>query len=165
MNEIKEVNELIERVNELKKKDKVDLSSDEDLSIALMNLISIEEHLYFSGMKTDRKIYFELLNSARELRKKLLKEIVKDPKGEEWCISKHLLATSMRLIEVGNKHLTKNEEEKAHDKFQDAFYLYSLFWSLNLKLIKNEELIKNQSKGWKNRITGIIKKIIDCCKE
>lgn len=162
---IKNVNELIKKVDELKKKDKIDLSSDEDLSIALMNLISIEEHLYFSGMKTNKKKYFTLLNSVRELRKKLLKEIVKEPKGEVWCISKHLLAASMRLIEVGNKYLTKKEEEKAYDKFQDAFYLYSLFWSLNLNLIKNNELIKNQSKGWKNKITGVIKKMIDCCKE
>lgn len=159
------VERLIKKVNELKNGEKIDLSSDEDLSIALMNLISIEEHLYFSGVKTSKKKYFTLLNSVRELRKKLLKEVVKEPEGEVWCISKHLLAASMRLIEVGNKHLARGEEEKAYEKFQDAFYLYSLFWSLNLKLIKNEELIKNQNEGWKNRITTIIKKIIDCCKE
>lgn len=31
-----------------------DLSSDQDLSIAIMNLISIEEHLVFSGAKTGK---------------------------------------------------------------------------------------------------------------
>lgn len=165
MNKIKSVNELIEKVNQLKNKEKIDLSSDEDLSIALMNLISIEEHLYFSGVKTDKKKYFELLNPVRELRKKLLREIVKEPEGELWCLSKHLLAASMRLIEVGNKQLAKKHEKEAYDKFHDAFYLYSLFWSLNLKLIKNEELIKSQSSGWKSRIVNIIKKMIDCCKE
>lgn len=162
---INNVNKLIKKVNELKKEDKIDLSSDEDLSIALMNLVSIEEHLYFSGMKTNKKKYFELLNSVRETRKKLLKEVLIEPKGEEWCISKHLLAASMRLIEVGNKHLTKNEEKKAFNKFEDAFYLYSLFWNINLKLIKNKELIKNRDPKWRNKIMKVVKKIIDCCKE
>lgn len=161
----KEINDLVKNVNALKKKDKIDLSSDEDLSIAIMNLISIEEHLYFSGMKTDKKIYFELLESARELRKKLLKEIVRKPEAEVWCLSKHLLAASMRLIEVGNKYLSKKDEEKAHDKFKDAFYLYSLFWTLNLKIVKSEQLVKGKSEGWKDKISGFVKKAIDCCIE
>jgi hypothetical protein len=166
---MEDIDQLIEKVNKLKKGDKLDLSSDEDLSIALMNLVAIEEHLYFSGMKTDKKVYLKLLNSVRETRKKLLREILREPEGEVWCISKHLLAASMRLIEVGTKHLTKREEERAYDKFQDAFYLYSLFWSLNLKLMKNKELIrkveKSQDEGWRNKITAVAKKIIDCCKE
>jgi predicted S18 family serine protease len=165
MNKIKNINEFVKKANEFKKRTKIDLSSDEDLSIALMNLISIEEHLYFSGMKTNKERYFKLLNSVRELRKKLLKEIVKEPEGELWCISKHLLATSMRLIEVGNKYLANGKKAEAYDKFHDAFYVYSLFWSLNLKLIKDEELIRTQNRNWKNKITDIVKKIIDCCKE
>ena len=88
-----------------------DLSKQEDLSIALMNLISLEEHFYFSSMKTGNKVYLDMLNSTRTLRKTLLKKIVKNPKGEELCISKHLLASSMRLIEVGTKELQDNEEE------------------------------------------------------
>ena len=65
------------------KKGDVDLSRDEDLSIGLMNLISLEEHFYFTAMKTDNSKYLELLDSIRSLRKTLLKKIVKDPKGEE----------------------------------------------------------------------------------
>ena len=160
------VERLIKKVNELKNGEKIDLSSDEDLSVALMNLISIEEHLYFSGVKTSKKKYFTLLNSVRELRKKLLKEVVKEPEGEVWCISKHLLAASMRLIEAGNKYLSKGERKDAYSMFRDAFYLYTLFWSINLKLIKHEEVIKNVKEGgWKDRLVSIIKRIIDCCKE
>lgn len=178
----------------MEKEDKVDLSADEDLSIALMNLIAIEEHLYFSGMKTGKKRYISLLRSAREIRRRLLKEIVKEPEGEVWCISKHLLAASMRLIEVGTKHLTKEEERKAEEKFQDAFYLYSLFWGLNLELVEAEELrtdspdgpepyispeegftgprekvsedqSENLETGWRGKITAVVKKVIDCCRE
>ncbi len=157
--------QLLKRIEEIKTKDKIDLSLDEDLSIAVMNLISIEEHLYFSAMKTNKKLYLDLLNDIREIRKKLLKELVKEPEGEVWCISKHLLAASMRLIEVGNKHLAKNEFDQASGKFKSAFSLYSIFWSLNLKLTSEKGTIKIKNNGLKNKVSDIIKKIIDCCKE
>ena len=50
--EMQDVNELVEKYDALKKDQKLDLSADQDLSIAIMNLISIEEHLFFSGGKT-----------------------------------------------------------------------------------------------------------------
>jgi hypothetical protein len=139
-------------------RNKIDLSSDEDLSIALMNLISIEEHMYFSGMKSGDEKYFDMLKDIRELRKKLLKKMVKSSEAEEWCISKHLLGASMRLIEVGNKC---KEKKEAHSMFKDAFELYSMFWGINLGLIKGRKI----KKRWKSKLSSIVKKIIDCCKE
>jgi hypothetical protein len=50
-NPIKNVDEFIQKVLESKKKERFDLSADEDLSLALMNLISLEEHFFFSGAK------------------------------------------------------------------------------------------------------------------
>ncbi len=41
-----EIKKFLEKVKELEKGEKLDLSSDEDLSIAIMNLISIEEHFF-----------------------------------------------------------------------------------------------------------------------
>jgi len=140
-----------------------DLSKQEDLSIALMNLVSLEEHFYFSAMKTGNKAYLDMLNSVRTLRKTLLKKIVKNPKGEEWCISKHLLASSMRLIEVGTKELQENEKE-AEIYFKSAFELYSLFFAINLNIIEVKE-IKEEKSSFKRKISYIVKKIVDCCKE
>jgi len=140
-----------------------DLSKQEDLSIALMNLVSLEEHFYFSAMKTGNKAYLDMLNSVRTLRKTLLKKIVKNPKGEEWCISKHLLASSMRLIEVGTKELQENEKE-AEIYFKSAFELYSLFFAINLNIIEVKE-IKEEKSSFKRKISDIVKKIVDCCKE
>ena len=140
-----------------------DLSKQEDLSIALMNLISLEEHFYFSAMKTNNKVYLDMLNSVRTLRKTLLKKIVKNPKGEEWCISKHLLASSMRLIEVGTKELQDNEKE-AEMYFKSAFELYSLFFAINLNIIEVKE-IKEEKSVFTRKISDIVKKIVDCCKE
>lgn len=163
------VAELVKKVNQYKEKTGVDLSSGEDLSIGLMNLISIEEHLYFSAMKTGKETYLDILSTVREMRKKLLKQVVKDPEGEVWCISKHLLASSMRFIEVGTKYMEK-DKEKAHLMFKSAFELYSLFWALNMDLVKKEgasAMFKDEIKkdGWKSGFSAAIKKLIDCCKE
>src|SRR3989338_550924 len=113
------IKEWLEKINEVKKGN-VDLSRDEDLSIAIMNLISLEEHFFFTAMKTDNQKYLEMLNSVRDTRKKLLAKIVTDPKGEEWCISKHLLAASMRLMEVGTKELSKGNKEEANNFFKQS---------------------------------------------
>lgn len=156
----KEVQNWIERV----KGKEFDLSKEEDLSIALMNLISLEEHFYFSAMKTGNKVYLDMLNSVRTLRKTLFKKIVKNPKGEEWCISKHLLASSMRLIEVGTKELSNNEEE-ANLYFKAAFELYSLFFAINLNMIEIKDIKTKESSLFKTKISDIVKKIVDCCKE
>ena len=56
---------LLERVEALKKSGGVDLSTEEDLSIAIMNLISLEEHFFFTGAKTDKPEYFDLLGEVR----------------------------------------------------------------------------------------------------
>ena len=163
-----EVNKWLVKIDEIKKGD-VDLSRDEDLSIALMNLISLEEHFYFSAMKTQNQKYLEMLNSVRALRKNLLGKIVTNPEGEDWCISKHLLASSMRLIEVGTKELAKNNKNEANLFFKSAFDLYSLFFAINMKLIDAEKLeekfVVNENKGIMQNFSMIIKKIIDCCKE
>ena len=171
---IENVDEFIKKVNE-KKDGKFDLSADEDLSLAIMNLVSIEEHFFFTGVKTERDEYFDLLKEVREMRKELLGKIIKDYEGEVWCISKHLLAASMRLMEVGTKYLGKGDKEKAKDFFQKAYNLYSMFWGLNLNLIKIEEVKKidndklnvhdKEKNGLMGKLGELVKKAIDCCIE
>lgn len=134
-----DVNKLVEKYDALKKDEKLDLSADEDLSIAIMNLISIEEHLFFSGGKTGNPKYYELLKEIRDMRKGLLKKIIKEYEGEVWCISKHLLASSYRLMEYGTKHLGRGNKKEAEEMFEKAYNLYSLFWALNMGVINLED--------------------------
>jgi hypothetical protein len=94
---------LLEKVEKMKQSGSVDLSTEEDLSLAIMNLISLEEHFFFTGVKTKKSEYFDLLREVRNTRKELLAKMMDKNEGETWCISKHLLATTMRLIEVGTK--------------------------------------------------------------
>jgi hypothetical protein len=173
--QIKNVNQLIEKFDTMKKQDKLDLSSDQDLSIAIMNLVSIEEHFFFTGAKLNKPHYFDLLQEARKMRGELLRKIVKNPEGEEWCISKHLLAASMRLMEVGTKQQSMGRKEEAQDLFQKAYELYSLFWGINMKLISTDGVQKideqalnvhDQKKdGFMGKLGELVRKAIDCCIE
>ncbi len=172
---IKNLTQLIEKFDQMKKQDKLDLSSDQDLSIAIMNLISIEEHFFFSGAKTGKPEYFDLLQEARKMRGELLRKIVKNPEGEEWCISKHLLAASMRLMEVGTKQQGMGRKEEAKDLFQKSFDLYSLFWGINMKAINTGDIKKidenainkhdEEKRGFMGKLGALVKKALDCCIE
>lgn len=141
-NPIKNINEFIEKVDQMKKQEKMDLSSDQDLSIAIMNLVGIEEHFFFTGAKLGKTEYYDMIKDVREMRKELLKKIIKEYEGELWCISKHLLAASMRLIEVGTKQLGMNKKDEAYDLFGKAYHLYSLFWALNMKILNVGDIKK-----------------------
>jgi hypothetical protein len=178
------IDSFIKKVNE-SKKGQLDLSSDEDLSIAIMNLISIEEHFFFTGAKTNKPEYYDLLSTAREMRKDLLKKIIKDYEGEVWCISKHLLSASMRLMEVGTKAQGQGKKQDAQEMFKKAYELYSLFWGINLKLVDLGEVKKiadnqidrkdttsssakasdGREKGILGKLGQVVQYVINCCKE
>ncbi len=175
-----EVKSLLAKVEKVTQQKEMDLSADEDLSIAIMNLISIEEHLFFTSQKTGKSQYLDLLNEVRVMRAELLRRIIKDYEGEVWCISKHLLAASMRVMEVGTKELKKGNKKEAWNLFQKSYQLYSLFWGLNLNVIKMDQVKGGQSQSFAFRsettnqktsvslltkLGTIVQKAIDCCKE
>lgn len=151
------------KIESLKSKHGADIATSEDLSIAVMNLISLEEHFFFTGVKTKKDEYFDTSLEIREVRKSLLAKLMPNNEGETWCISKHLLATTMRLIEVGNKLHSENQKEEAKNMFERAYKVYSIFWALKLKLIKGET-IKETAKSSSN-LEDLVTKLADCCDE
>jgi hypothetical protein len=169
------IQEFIDKAQDSKKTEKMDLSSDQDLSLAIMNLISIEEHFFFTGAKTGKSEYYKMLKKVREIRKQLLKKIIKDYEGEVWCISKHLLSSSMRLMEVGTKQMELGKQKIAKDMFEKSYELYSLFWALNLNIISSKDLKKipgnkldkkdKTKNGVWSKLGELVKKAIDCCIE
>ena len=118
-----------------------------------------------------------------------MKEIIKDYEGEVWCISKHLLAASMRLMEVGTKELKKGHKDKAWGLFDKSYKLYSLFWGLNLGVVETKEIdtIPHFTKAMRSKesnnvdfindsgnktsvsilskLGSIVQKAINCCRE
>ena len=184
--------EMVQKIDESKKVNPLDLSSDQDLSIALMNLVSLEEHFFFSGAKTKQPGFYDLINVVRSMRKELMEKIV-DKSGKQgnevWCISKHLLAASMRLYEVGTKAMGAGNKQDAYRMFERAYELYSLFWGLNMKMIdlagvqemepefygsvlekesKKKTDVKKQmseSKSTVRKLGDWVKKAVNCCIE
>ncbi|MGC8880729.1 MAG: hypothetical protein ACP5OX_00390 [Minisyncoccia bacterium] len=173
--------QILEKIKKLKEGEQpLDLSSKEDLAIGIMNLISLEEHLIYTYNKTKEEKYLDLLNEIRVLRIELLKQIIKDYEGEVWCISKHLLSSSMRLMEVGTKKLKEGDTKTAKDLFEKSYSLWNLFWGLNLKIIENKDIKaekdedinlidEGSNKSSKisvfEKLSSIIKKVLDCCRE
>lgn len=170
---------LIARVEQLKASGNFDLSLEEDLSIAVMNLISLEEHFFFTAQKTGKDSYLTLLSQTREIRKKLLGRMIDQHEGETWCISKHLLAATMRIMEVATKLQTDKKDKEAKEMFASAYQVYSLFWALRLKLISTQGVAKitpaqlnihdrssaPAPKGSAWSYQDIVTKLVDCCKE
>jgi len=191
-NEKMSLEEMVKKVDESKKVNPLDLSSDQDLSIALMNLVALEEHFFFSGAKTKQPGFYDLINVVRNMRKELMERIV-DKSGKQgneiWCISKHLLAASMRLYEVGTKALGAGNKQDAYKMFEKAYELYSLFWGLNMKMIdlsgvqemepdfygavmdKEAKSVKNakkeisESRSTVQKLGDWVKKTVNCCIE
>lgn len=161
----KKMDDILKKVEEMRKSGTVDLSLDEDLSIAVMNLISLEEHFFFTGEKTSDTGYFDMLAEVREMRKGLLQKLMFKNDGESWCISKHLLATSMRLMEVGTKLQGSGKKEEAKEFFDRSYRMYSLFWALRLKIIDVVGLkdFAASEKPW--TVDDIVTKLVNCCDE
>lgn len=160
----KNTDEFMAAIEKLKEKNGADLSTTEDLSLAVMNLVSLEEHFFFTAMKTKKDEYLDTAEEIRSMRKELLAALMPEHEGETWCVSKHLLAASMRLIEVGNKLQTENKKEEARKMYERAYKIYSIFWALKLKLVNvRESQDKKSDSRW--QLDDIVAKLADCCKE
>ena len=191
MKKIENVKEFVEKIDSAKKVNPKDLSSDQDLTIAIMNLISIEEHLVFSGAKTGKNSFYDLVQNIREMRKTLMQKVIPAYEGEVWCISKHLLASSMRLMEVGTKQQSLGHKEEAYKLFNQAYELYCLFWGLNMNMLnvadikwiedKSEDMkklsekidaniptipeVQEEKNGTLSKMKAFVRKAVDCCIE
>lgn len=120
----------IEQADSVKKANPLDLSSDQDLTIGIMNLIAIEEatcpnselHKIISGLRSD-----------------LMSRIVPNDSAY-FDLSLQLLSQSIRLI-VRAKDLDSRDRYSAYDA---AYGVYSLFWGLNTRLLDVDTIKKMQ---------------------
>lgn len=184
MQKIKNVKEYVEKLDAAKKVNPKDLSSDQDLTIGIMNLISIEEHLMFSGAKTGKTEFYDMINEVRDMRKRMMQKIIPSYEGEVWCISKHLLASAMRLFEVGTKALASGDKDTAYSLFDDSYGLYCIFWGLNMGMLNGQndvKYVKSTSKSAKQKTAEVsapattdgkvsklktwVKNAVNCCIE
>ena len=163
--ETKKYEEIIKKMEALKDKGSLDLSTEEDLAMAITHLISLEEHFYFTGAKTDKPEYFDMLNEVRMMRTKLLARMIDKKEGEVWCISKHLLSTSMRLMEVGTKLQKEGKKDEAKDFFTDSYKMFTLFFALRLKIVNIPDLKQMAEVEKPMTLKDVMSKLVDCCNE
>ncbi len=161
----KKYEEIIKKMETLKASGGLDLSTEEDLAMAIMNLISLEEHFYFTGAKTDKPEYFDMLIEVRSMRTKLLARMIDKKEGEVWCISKHLLATSMRLQEVGTKLQKEGKKDEAKEFFADSYKMFTLFFALRLKIVSLPEIKDMADQEKPMTLKDVMTKLVDCCNE
>jgi hypothetical protein len=156
---------IIKKIEVLKANGSLDLSTEEDLAIAIMNLISLEEHFFFTGAKTDKSEYFDMLDEVRLMRTRLLARMIDKKEGEVWCISKHLLATSMRLMEVGTKLQKEGKKDEAKEFFMDSVKMFNLFFALRLKIVSLPDLKQVADEEKPMTLKDVMSKLVDCCNE
>jgi hypothetical protein len=161
--------EILKRIETLKKDSGVDLSTDEDLAIGVMNLIGAEEHLFYTAEKTGKAEYLEALKAVREMRKDLLGKLISKHEGETWCTSKHLLSATMRLMEVGTKLQSAGKDTEAKEMFDKSYTIFNIFWAIRLNLLSLKEAEEITATGKSDdeamSLNDIMKRLVDCCKE
>lgn len=161
----KKYEEILKKMEAMKASGTLDVSTEEDLAIAIMNLISLEEHFFFTGAKTDKIEYYDMMNEVRLMRTKLLARLIDKKEGEVWCISKHLLATSMRLMEVGTKLQKEGKKDEAKQFFDDSYKMLNLFFALRLKIINIPDIQKVADEEKPMTLKDVMAKLVDCCNE
>lgn len=118
---------MVETADMAKKTNRLDLSSDQDLTIGLMNLLFIEDIL--SDKNSD---LFKMVSGVRgELMDRIVK---KSDKNRQ--ISEQLLLESMQLMDAGDK----SDGVAAYQNYDSAYEKYSLFWGVNMGLVNKKDI-------------------------
>lgn len=118
----------VEQVDAVKKVNPLDLSSDQDLTIGLMNLIAIED------MTSDNSELHKMIN---DIRVQLMSRII-SPDLEDFNLSASLLGQTVRLMGAGAHKCG----DVAYDLYDMAYGTYSAVWGLNMGLIGVDEAKK-----------------------
>lgn len=114
----------VEQVDMSKKVNALDLSSDQDLTIALMNLLAIED-------MTSNGQMFEMV---RQIRKKLMQPIVDKAvvTGDVWQVLEKMLTGVAAQIKIGDNAQKNGDNASAYLAYDRAYEQYALFWGLVL---------------------------------
>ena len=126
----KSISKRVEQIDDQKKVNPLDLSSDQDLTVALMNLIAVEDMVNAGALG----------DMVRDVREKLMRPIVRDMDNAEML--RDLLGGAMRMMDDGCKLLANGKRSAAYDAFNRSYELYSVFWGLNMGMVDKKTIQK-----------------------
>lgn len=109
------------------KGDKKDVGFIDDAIFYLQNMIAAETHALESYVSTKDEKWIDIAKKLRRNRSKRMYRLIPENQGELYCLSKHLLACSMALKELGNRYTEDDEEELAKECFKESTLYESLF--------------------------------------
>lgn len=121
-----------------KKVNPLDLSADQDLTIAIMNLIKLEKLL--DGVDTSGG--YDMSGAIRDMWHRLMGRVVSDKNRELWNMSLYLLGLATDFMERG--FVTTGA--MAYEMFDKSYEVYSLFWGLNMGLITVSDVAQDIEK-------------------
>lgn len=124
----KSLRDMVANADATKKVNPQDLSSDQDLTIGIMNLIAIENVAGGS----------QIAQMVADVRKTLMGRLVRDSENME--MSYDLLGQSAQLFQDGLRALPN--KAKAYKYFDASYQAYVLFWGLNMGFITANEIEK-----------------------
>lgn len=124
--------QMIQYADDKKKVNPLDLSSDQDLSIALMNLLAIEDIVGNNS---------EFGAEIQDMRTELMSRIV-PPCDVRWPMAVDLLAGATRLMNDGFREMSRKNKQQAYDLFDRSYELYAMFWGLNMGLIAPDDKMR-----------------------
>lgn len=117
----------VELADKNKKVNPLDLSSDQDLTIAIMNLIAIED---MCGGK--------LSDMVCAMRQNLMRRVVN--KADDMDVSVALLGGAMCRMGAGNRAMDCGDTALAYRMYDDAYGLYSLFWGVVMGMVSGADI-------------------------
>lgn len=120
----------IESADNAKKVNLLDLSADQDLSIALMNMMAVEKYAADFGCA-------EIYSHINMVRQGLLKRILRD--RTIFDIAERILLASVLQLNAAVRFQDAGDMDSAYAGFNMAYELYSVFWGLNMKMITIED--------------------------
>lgn len=116
----KSVTKIIETKDMAKKVNPLDLSSDQDLTIGLVNLVAVEQ------CAPDT----EIADLVRDIRYELMMAMLqKSPAGTDvYEKAEQLLADVAAKIDDGDKKMDSGDKNQAYSAYDAAYEAYVMFW-------------------------------------
>jgi hypothetical protein len=107
--------------------DKKDVGFLEDASFVLQNMIALEHHAEMSFISNKDEMFQRIADGVRRDRSKILYEMLKNPKSQEYCMSKHDLAIAQGLKELAKRKMEIGEAEQSKEYYEMAGRYEAIF--------------------------------------